>query len=99
MRQPCEEFVGSKYCCIFVPPNRDEVTSLVAFSTLGYSEYRVFSSAGLEHHLDRVGVGGSNPPRLTGTKFVVLVFRTNGDYRYVAVVPVLTFRRGDIEVN
>ena len=35
---------------------------------------RVFSSAGLEHHLDRVGVGGSNPPRLTGTKFVVLVF-------------------------
>ncbi len=60
---------------------------------------RVFSSAGLEHHLDRVGVGGSNPPRLTGTKFVVLVFRTNGDYRYVAVVPILTFRRGDIEVN
>ena len=60
---------------------------------------RVFSSAGLEHHLDRVGVGGSSPPRLTGTKFVVLVFRTNGDYRYVAVVPVLTLRRGDIEVN
>ena len=27
--------------------------------------YRVFSSAGLEHHLDRVGVGGSTPPRLT----------------------------------
>ena len=27
--------------------------------------YGVFSSAGLEHHLDRVGVGGSNPPRLT----------------------------------
>ena len=30
-----------------------------------FGNYRVFSSAGLEHHLDRVGVGGSNPPRLT----------------------------------
>lgn len=61
---------------------------------------RVFSSAGLEHHLDRVGVGGSNPPRLTGTKFVVFSFYIlDGDYRYVAVVPVLTFRRDDIEVN
>ncbi len=26
-----EELVGSKYCCIFVPPNRDEVTTQVAF--------------------------------------------------------------------
>ena len=26
-----EELVGSKYCCIFVPPNGDEVTTQVAF--------------------------------------------------------------------
>ena len=26
---------------------------------------RIFSSVGLEHYLDRVGVGGSSPPRFT----------------------------------
>lgn len=49
---------------------------------------RVFSSAGLEHHLDRVGVGGSNPPRLTGTKFVVFSFTNKRGLSLVAVVPV-----------
>lgn len=81
--------MGSKFCCNFAVPNKDGL----CWSAPLMGRCRVFSSAGLEHHLDRVGVGGSNPPRLTGTKFVVLVFRTNGDYRYVAVVPVLTFRR------
>ena len=32
---------------------------------------RIFSSVGLEHYLDRVGVGGSSPPRFT--KYCLMV--------------------------
>ena len=33
LRSEGEELVGSKYCCTFVSPNREEVTTQVAFST------------------------------------------------------------------
>ena len=53
------------------------VPSLTFFAALGQLanniylcrvKSRAFSSVGLEHYLDRVGVGGSSPPRLTKQK-------------------------------